>query len=98
MNMIAMTDSKVRINLQISGSVQGVGFRYFVKKHAQDLGLCGWVQNQPDGSVEAEFEGDPETVEQMIALCRQGPGSASVEELKKENIEVKDENAFRVKQ
>ena len=93
-----MTESKVRIHLTISGKVQGVGYRYFVQKNANDLELSGWVQNQENGTVEAEFEGPPDAVEKMIQLCRQGPRNATVEEIKKESVTVKDEGIFRVKQ
>ena len=93
-----MTESKVRIHLTISGKVQGVGYRYFVQKNANDLELSGWVQNQENGTVEAEFEGPPDAVEKMIQLCRQGPRNATVEEIKKESVPVKDEGIFRVKQ
>lgn len=93
-----MTESKIRVHLIISGRVQGVGYRYFIQKHANDLALSGWVQNQEDGSVEAEFEGPSNAVEKMIQFCREGPSHAKVEEIKKESVPVKDEGIFRVKQ
>ena len=68
----------------ISGFVQGVGFRYFVKKNAQDLGLTGWVRNTPDGRVEAIFQGRKEDIEKLISLCRKGPFLSEVK-----NVEVK---------
>ena len=72
----------------ISGFVQGVGFRYFVKKNAQDLGLTGWVRNTPDGRVEAIFQGRKEDIEKLISLCRKGPFLSEVK-----NVEVKWEEA-----
>ena len=65
----------------ISGRVQGVGYRYFVKSNAKKLGLMGWVLNTEDGGVEAVLQGDEKTIEQMIALCRQGPLLAEVEHI-----------------
>lgn len=65
----------------ISGFVQGVGYRHFVKKNAKGLGLTGWVKNLPDGRVEAAFEGPKEKLEQMIALCKKGPFISEVEDV-----------------
>lgn len=65
----------------ISGSVQGVGYRQFVKKHALELVLTGWVKNVADGSVEAVFQGSKEAIEKMIAFCKKGPFLAEVEDI-----------------
>lgn len=62
----------------ISGLVQGVSFRYFVKTNARNLGLKGWVRNTEDGGVEAVFAGEKKKIEEMIALCRKGPMLAEV--------------------
>jgi acylphosphatase len=71
--------------LIVTGRVQGVGFRYFVLRQAQRLGLAGWVRNLPDGGVEAFVEGQPAELKQIEALLRQGPALARVE-----NIESSD--------
>jgi acylphosphatase len=65
-------------HLRIAGRVQGVGFRYFVERKANELGVTGWVRNRHDGSVEAMVQGTPEAVEAMIAAARQGPRAAIV--------------------
>ena len=65
----------------ISGFVQGVSFRYFVKSNAQKLGLKGWVRNTEDGGVEAVFTGEKEKIEEMIKLCRKGPMLAEVKQV-----------------
>ncbi len=62
--------SKVRV--LISGYVQDVGFRNYVKRRADALGLAGWVRNLGDGRVEAVFEGHESQVRKMIELCRRG--------------------------
>lgn len=63
----------------ISGFVQGVGFRRFVKHHALKLGLTGWVKNLSDNRVEAIFQSSAssdqeamERIEKMIAICKKG--------------------------
>ena len=47
----------------VNGRVQGVGFRYFVVREAQSLGLAGWVRNLPDGRVEVLASGPPDIVD-----------------------------------
>lgn len=67
----------------VSGFVQGVGYRHFVRKNAQQLGLMGWVKNTPDGRVEVLAQGEKEDLEKLIELCRKGPFLAEIE-----NVEV----------
>ena len=69
----------VRAHVFISGYVQGVNFRFYTRQQARLLGLWGWVRNMPDGRVEAVFEGERAVVDRMLAWCRHGPPSASVE-------------------
>jgi len=69
---------KVRMHLYISGLVQGVFFRAYIRSAALRLGVKGWVRNVRDGRVEALFEGDKEKVEQMVQWCRRGPEGAVV--------------------
>ncbi len=63
----------------VRGMVQGVGFRYYCQKRATAAGLCGWVRNNPDGSVEAWAEGDITAIEQLIADLKVGPSNARVD-------------------
>jgi acylphosphatase len=65
--------------LQISGRVQGVGFRAFVEHHALQRALEGWTRNRRDGSVEALFAGSDGAVRTMIDECRQGPPGSRVD-------------------
>jgi acylphosphatase len=67
-----------RIQVLISGRVQGVAFRANCQRQANVLGVTGWVRNLWDGSVEALFEGPDEAVEAMLQWCRQGPSAAVV--------------------
>ena len=76
----------IRRRVVAHGRVQGVFFRDTTRRRAQALGVAGWVANRDGGAVEAAFEGDAETVDAMVELCRRGPGRAEVTEL-----EVADE-------
>ncbi len=68
-----------RLAIEVRGKVQGVFFRASAKEQADMLGIHGFVQNQPDGSVYAEVEGDEGQVEKFLAWCRTGPRRAHVE-------------------
>jgi len=65
--------TKKRWHIQFRGRVQGVGFRYTAYHLAQSLGLCGWVYNDWDGSVEMEVQGDPDTVRTMLERLDAAP-------------------------
>ena len=65
----------------VSGRVQGVGFRYYVQDHASVEGVHGYVQNLPDGRVEAFVEGDEDSVLRVERAIRRGPSGARVEEV-----------------
>lgn len=68
-----------RVRLRITGRVQGVGYRAGVQEVAVRRGLCGWVRNRSDGSVELEAQGSGDAVESLIAWCRRGPPLATVQ-------------------
>ena len=68
-----------RKRVVVHGFVQGVGFRFAVERAARSRGVAGWVRNQPDGTVEAVFEGEPEDVAVLVGFCREGPRGAQVE-------------------
>jgi len=75
------------VHVRISGRVQGVGYRAFVERMAERLGLDGWVRNRRDGSVEAEFAGETTAVAAMLAACRNGPRLAQVAEVAVSDLE-----------
>ena len=70
----------------VSGRVQGVGYRYFALDAARREGLHGYVKNLPDGSVEAEAEGEEEALERFERALRHGPSRARVEHMIVESI------------
>jgi acylphosphatase len=65
----------------ISGFVQGVGFRRFVRHNARKINLTGWVKNLPDNRVEALFQGSKEQLEKMISICRKGAFLSEVKDV-----------------
>jgi acylphosphatase len=69
----------IRRRVTVSGRVQGVFFRETVRRRAESARLAGWVRNNPDGSVEAVFEGEQKPVERLVDWCREGPRGARVE-------------------
>lgn len=73
-----MKSLNVRAHVYVSGRVQGVFFRSETRYEAQERGVRGWVRNLRDGRVEAVFEGEEESVKELIALCRRGPPGARV--------------------
>ena len=70
----------------LSGRVQGVGFRWFARQAARDLGLAGRVRNLPDGRVELEAVGGPEALDAFRARLREGPAGARVTDLVEQEI------------
>lgn len=66
------------VHMVVEGLVQGVGFRWFVARQANMLGLRGSVENKYDGTVEIEAEGDRSQLEQLIGQVKIGPRSAQV--------------------
>ena len=76
----------------ISGFVQGVGFRQFILRQAQDLRLTGWVRNLPDNRVEAVFVGAKEKIEEAISACRKGPFLSEVKDVDVICEEKREEN------
>jgi acylphosphatase len=69
------------LHLRIAGRVQGVGYRYALRSTAQANGVAGWVRNRLDGTVEAVLQGDPASIDAVLAWARRGPPSARVTEL-----------------
>lgn len=65
-------------HITIKGNVQGVGFRHFTRKNADDLRLHGWVQNKQDGSVEMVLAGEEKDVKEMTKRLWKGPALAHV--------------------
>jgi acylphosphatase len=73
---------EARLHMTVHGLVQGVGFRWFVARRAQALGVSGYVANSHDGSVEIDAEGDRSLLEDLLKEVRVGPRSAQVNDVR----------------
>jgi len=80
----------------ISGNVQGVGYRQFVKSNARKLGITGWVRNAEDGGVEAVFQGEESMIEVLVSACKKGPFLAEVEQIGFEWEEASSLQTFEI--
>jgi acylphosphatase len=76
-----------QLQARVSGRVQGVGFRYFVREKARELGITGWTRNASDGSVEIVGEGEPVDLECFLAWVQQGPPLSRVDKVEKNFVE-----------
>lgn len=67
--------------IRVTGTVQGVFYRKSTRAKAKDLGLTGFVRNEPDGSVYMEAEGEKSRLDALVSWCWQGPPAASVQDV-----------------
>jgi acylphosphatase len=84
------------LQVRIGGLVQGVGYRAWAEDRAKALGLSGWVRNRRDGSVEALFSGEAAAVDEMVALCWQGPLAARVDSVDADAVVQPFQLGFRM--
>lgn len=91
-----MTD---RIRLLLRGRVQGVGFRWFTLRQAEELGLVGWVANLPDGRVEVVAQGATDALRRLEDAVAEGPRLARVDNVERADFphEVETGNLFLIK-
>ncbi len=83
--------------VRVTGKVQGVYFRVSAKQKAMNLGICGYVRNEPDGSVSLTIEGEDEAVNNMVNWCKQGPALARVKEIEVKSKLTQNFNGFEIK-
>jgi len=87
---------KKSVRLYISGLVQGIFFRSFVKENAERLNVKGFVRNLEDGRVETFLEGDSDSVHKMVALCKKGPRHSEVKKVEEKPERFQDLKSFKV--
>ena len=69
-----MTQDSTRLTAFVHGRVQGVGFRWWTRSQALELGVHGWARNTDDGRVEVVAEGAPQACAELLSRLR-GPGT-----------------------
>ncbi len=74
----------IGVKVHISGVVQGVGFRYFTRRLAREVGVKGFVKNLNDGRVLVVAEGQRDQVEKFLSEIKKGPSSAIVKRVEVE--------------
>jgi acylphosphatase len=84
------------IRVRIKGIVHGVSFRSSMAQVASDLGVRGWVKNNPDGSVEAFLEGDERNVKRVLDWAKLGPPRARVDKVEVEETFPRNHRDFRI--
>jgi acylphosphatase len=80
-----------------SGRVQGVGYRYFVLRQADALGVSGFARNRADGAVEVVAEGTEGALTDFEARLREGPSFAEVENVEREAIAERGSSGFHIR-
>ena len=85
-----------RAHARVTGVVQGIGFRWFTIRLAQQYGLTGWVRNRPDGSVELEAEGERGVVEAFLREVERGPRFGRVSAVSVDWIPLHHDTSFEV--
>jgi len=89
-------ENRLLYRIQVSGRVQGVGFRWNAAHEARSLGITGFVKNLSDGSVLIEAEGTEETLNRLVEWCRSGPGFSNVESVNFEKLPSSGYADFRI--
>lgn len=84
------------LKIFITGNVQGVFFRKFIKENADQLHVRGYIRNLPDGMVEVIAEGRDENVNHLLELCRLGSRQSEVKGVKFEEIKHQNFKDFRI--
>jgi acylphosphatase len=84
----------ITLHVTISGRVQGIGYRDWMVREANRLGVSGWVRNSGAATVEAVVQGEPDSVDALLAACRRGPPHAHVDGIKTEQTAPIEEDGF----
>jgi acylphosphatase len=86
----------LHLNIVIKGKVQGVFFRDYTSRKANELGIKGFVKNRIDGSVYIEAEGNEKMLEEFISWCHQGSPPSQVEHVESEPAALVHFTSFKI--
>ena len=87
---------KKSIRLYITGTVQGVFYRAFIKENAERYNVKGFCRNLEVGRVEVFLEGNADEVNKMIELCKQGPKHSKIDKVEEKEERYQDFKTFKV--
>lgn len=87
---------KKSIRLYVSGIIQGIFYRAFIKENAEKLNLKGFVRNLEDGRVEIFIEGNPNDVRKMIEVAKKGPRHSEIKNVEEKKEKFQDLKSFKV--
>lgn len=85
------------LHIVVSGRVQGVGYRFFVRKNALLMGISGYVRNETNGDVTIVASGKPELLNELLRCCYQGPSGARVTNIEYTQVPDGDFSTFEIK-
>jgi acylphosphatase len=90
-------EKKIAKRWIVRGSVQAVGFRFFVQSKATTLGLSGWVRNRSDGTLEVHAEGPAAKLSELAAALHKGPSMAQVRGVEEIEERVEKLSSFEIR-
>ncbi len=91
-------DAALRWHLLVRGRVQGVGFRWFLRQTAEQMGLTGWARNNPDGTVEVEVQGTSGSLKEFLGSVRTGHPYARVDAVERQDgVALGNETRFETR-
>jgi acylphosphatase len=95
--LLRRMENKLLYKIHVAGHVQGVGFRWNAAREARDLGINGFIQNLPDGSVYIEAEGTSDQLNVFLEWCKRSPGSSTVVSVTYDLSPAADYMEFRIR-
>ncbi len=87
---------KKSIRLYISGTVQDIFFRTFIKSNAEKYNVKGFTRNLEDGRIEVFLEGDANDVNKMIEICKEGPKHSQIKNVEEKLEKFQGFNTFKI--
>ena len=89
--------NEIAMKATVTGKVQGVGYRAWVKNEAKDKDPRGWVRNEDDGSVTVMMAGPPAAVEALASELKAGNDAAKIEDVTTEAVDMPDSKDFSIR-
>jgi len=87
---------KKAVRLTITGNLQSLFFKQFIKENADKNKVFGFLRNLEDGRVEIFLEGLPDNVDAMISICSRGPQYASIRKVEEKQERLQDLKEFKI--